>query len=221
MLFWVAIFAVKASFLATYYYIFKVSSGFRKAWWCITVYTMLTFLAIFLGILWTCQTPSQFGDLQACTEVNLTLLINTQAYWIALNVSGDLLLIALPMVMLRKMFTISRSQNLALAGMFLVVGVDILFDILRTVYSVDAFLSSFIDANAAWDLCEPTVAVMVCALPSYRALFISPPRRRGPSYETMQEHAAGMGRNQRGPKIPSDYAGTELTSISNYSTRNP
>ena len=61
MFFWIAKYAVKASFLATYYYVFRISGNFRKAWWSVVVYTALTFLAIVFGTLWGCGSPSNYA----------------------------------------------------------------------------------------------------------------------------------------------------------------
>ena len=61
MFFWISKYAVKASFLATYYYVFRISGNFRKAWWFVVIYTALTFLAIFFGALWGCGSPSNYA----------------------------------------------------------------------------------------------------------------------------------------------------------------
>ena len=70
MLFWISKYAVKASFLATYYYVFRISGNFRKAWWFVVVYTAVTFLAIFFGTLWGCGSPSAY----ACVMMGALLL---------------------------------------------------------------------------------------------------------------------------------------------------
>ena len=115
-----------------------------------TVFTTPTLLAICLGsvCLGMCPNLPQSGGSQAySSETNWTMIINIQAYWIVLNVSGDLLLIILSIVMLRKLLTTTKSQKLALADVFLIVGIDVLFDILRTIYKTDADLANFLDAN--------------------------------------------------------------------------
>ena len=71
--------------------------------------------------------------------------------------------------MLRSL-RIVKSQKLGLAAIFAIVIIDIVLDILRTVYTNSAILNQYFDLNAAWDLCEPNIAVIVCSLPSYRML---------------------------------------------------
>lgn len=54
IMFWCTMYTVKASFLALYWSIFRVSKGFRKAWWCATIYMTLSFIAIILVRLFPC-----------------------------------------------------------------------------------------------------------------------------------------------------------------------
>src|SRR2546430_2021528 len=44
ILFWCCIYCVKGSFLALYWSIFKVSNGFRVAWWLALLYNVSSFL---------------------------------------------------------------------------------------------------------------------------------------------------------------------------------
>jgi len=69
--------------------------------------------------------------------------------------------------MLRSMLT-RTSQKVGLAFVFGLVGIDIVFDILRTVYTASLDLANFPDKNTLWVILEPTIAVVVCALPCYR-----------------------------------------------------
>lgn len=60
LMFWCTVYAVKASFLALYWNIFKVSNGFKLAWWLATTYTVLAFLITFLWSFWICGSPKDF-----------------------------------------------------------------------------------------------------------------------------------------------------------------
>lgn len=62
------------------------------------------------------------------------------------------------------------SQKLELAIIFSLVIINMVMTILRTVYSVDIQLSRFPDQNILWCFLQPTVAVIVCALPCYRGM---------------------------------------------------
>ena len=48
ILLWTTLYLVKFSFLALMWSIFRVSCPFRKAWWTVTIYSVITFLIIFL-----------------------------------------------------------------------------------------------------------------------------------------------------------------------------
>jgi hypothetical protein len=77
-----------------------------------------------------------------------------------------------------------KSQKIGLAVVFGLVAIDIAFDVTRTVYTVDAYLSNFPDQNAIWAILEPTIAVIVCSLPCYRGLVA---RKDTPGSTTMVE----------------------------------
>ena len=55
--FWVVIYLVKLAFLLFYRSIFGVSQLFMKAWWLVTVFTLLTFLTNFITVFWACEAP--------------------------------------------------------------------------------------------------------------------------------------------------------------------
>ena len=114
ILFWMVIFLVKASFLALYWSLSKVSSSFRKAWWAVVTYTFVTFWVIFLASLWICGSPKDavnpgksglrlsslklvvtLGSLMiatvACDTSSEQIIVNIESMWCALNVIGDIM----------------------------------------------------------------------------------------------------------------------------------
>lgn len=186
MQFWVTIYAVKGSFLGTYYHVFKISGNFRKAWWFAAACTGCSFLATFLSPLWYCGSPSQLLNLEACAETPVQFFITLEIFWFILNVSSDILLISLPMAMVRGL-KLPKSQKIGLGAIFAIVALDVLFDCLRTVYALTDYLGTYYDAGFAWDICEATFAVIICALPPYRSvLFPSQSKRPAVSYSSPQ-----------------------------------
>ncbi|MCJ1421266.1 hypothetical protein MMC32_007628 [Xylographa parallela] len=90
---------------------------------------------------------------------------------------------ALPLWMLKGL-RISRAQKIGLAAIFLIAFIDILFDILRTIYTVNG---GAVGLDTTFDILEPSIAVIISTLPTYRALFMS--RRRmetGSSFGNMK-----------------------------------
>ncbi|KAF2115965.1 hypothetical protein BDV96DRAFT_574883 [Lophiotrema nucula] len=69
-----------------------------------------------------------------------------------------------------KPLLMQRSQKLGLALVFRLVTIDMIFDLLRTVYLTIAFLSQYPDRYNIWVILDPTIAVIVCALPCYGSL---------------------------------------------------
>lgn len=118
---------------------------------------------------------------------------------------------ALPLGMLRSLH-MARSQKIGLAAIFTIVVIDIVFDILRTVYTASAYLSQFPDANAVWALCEPSVAVMVCALPSYRGLLSRHNRGSSTLYGNSDREALKRGHELRRATVMDDLSAYSLHS---------
>ncbi|TGO14303.1 hypothetical protein BTUL_0055g00530 [Botrytis tulipae] len=133
-------------------------------------YTAISFLATFFAIFWSCKTPSQLEDLEACNTISEELIIGLETLWCVLNTVGDILTMTLPLGMLRAMH-MPTSRKLGVAAIAGLVIIDILFDVLRTIYTVGSYTSTFPNGNAVWALCEPTIAVMVCALPPIEHCF--------------------------------------------------
>lgn len=62
------------------------------------------------------------------------------------------------------------AQKLELAIIFLLVAINMVLTILRTVYSIDVDLARFPDQNTLWCFLQATGAVIVCAMPCYRGI---------------------------------------------------
>ena len=75
----------------------------------------------------------------------------------------------LPIAMIKSLH-MGFTQKIGLAVVFALVLVIVAMDILRTVYTLAMDLTEGQDANALWGILEPTIAVIVCALPCYRGL---------------------------------------------------
>ncbi|APA13286.1 hypothetical protein sscle_10g080560 [Sclerotinia sclerotiorum 1980 UF-70] len=209
--FWVTIYLVKASFLSLYWALFSVSNSFRKWWFVVAAYTLISFLATFLAIFWSCKTPTQLENLDACNSISEGLIVALETMWCVLNTTGDIITMTLPLGMLRAM-KMSRSRKLGLAAIAALVVIDIVFDILRTIYTVGSYESTFPNANAVWALCEPTIAVMVCALPTYRTLLFRKTPEPSTSYQGMRGTRSTRKNNIRNTSTPH-----EMDDISAYS----
>ena len=61
---WTSLWFVKFTFLLIYREIFKISSGFRKAWWCVTVFTAATYFVAIVGVITMCGLPKDLFDIR-------------------------------------------------------------------------------------------------------------------------------------------------------------
>ncbi|KAH7116762.1 hypothetical protein B0J11DRAFT_100471 [Dendryphion nanum] len=181
ILFWLIIYLVKASFLALYWHLFRVSSKFLVVWWFTTGFIILSFLVTMTSILWKCGRPVDLINLDACSGMPMQIAINLMWIWCSLNIAGGILLMALPIFMVTsRLLTLEKMQKVGLIFVFCLVLIDIAFDIVRTVYALTMELSARTNLPAVWTICEPTIAVIVCALPTYKK-FLSFKRWRNSS----------------------------------------
>ncbi|MCJ1326908.1 hypothetical protein MMC10_003574 [Thelotrema lepadinum] len=196
-LYWTAIYAVKASFLALYWYVFRPSSRFRKAWWIVTVFTFLTYWPIVLPQLWTCGAPSEYANPAACSdfleEGISPILIAQAAIDLALHAASDLLILVLPLPFIENL-QMPRARKIGVAAVFAVIMIDIVCGILKNTAKLCLGLGYNADTNAqisvAMQMCEAAIAVIVCALPAYGVLLPSSRKRR--TYEKIQLSPNGV-----------------------------
>ena len=73
------------------------------------------------------------------------------------------------------------SKKIALAALFTIAITGIAFDIARTISTFHSGPQAF---NTIWDILEPTIAVIVSTLPTYKAL-LGRSKRKIPAYENL------------------------------------
>ena len=75
-----------------------------------------------------------------------------------------------------KRLQMPTRRKIGLAAIFLVATSDVIIDIIRTIYSINGGPVAF---NAIWDILEPSIAVIVSALPTYKAVLGSSRKQKG------------------------------------------
>ena len=117
----------------------------------------------------------------------------------------------LPLWMLHNL-QIQTIQKLGLACLFLLAMIDILFDILRTTHRISGIYGQAVAAT--WDILEPTIAVIISCLPSYRALFKLSRSEPLVQYNTLHYNAKATTTHAKRDayRFRSDIAGFELRS---------
>ena len=217
MLLWTSLYLVKASFLALYKSIFYVLGRFRIAWWVVVAFTFLSYWPIVLSQLWQCGDPSNYGDPTACSKFTgaAHLSVVQAAFATALHATSDLLILALPLVFISQLH-ISRVQKVGLSAVFAIVLIDIIMGIIRNVAVLCYYRGYDIESNYAiaqvMGICEPSIAVIVCALPAYRVLLSASSRKRGSTTSgLLQRH--GVQQGGMGKQMPSGSTGEHVQSI--------
>lgn len=107
--------------------------------------------------------------------------------------------------MLRRL-QMSMSRKLGLAAIFLIAITDVVFDITRTVYTVNG---GAVALDTIWDILEPTIAVIVSSLPTYKALLGIAKKKQSTSYQDLG-HSGGTTWHSSHSHDTDTLAGVEL-----------
>ncbi|KAL8823496.1 MAG: hypothetical protein Q9191_005801 [Dirinaria sp. TL-2023a] len=174
LLVFMVLWSVKATFLIFYRLLFDVSEAFIRVWWAAVALTFATFWVCIGSTFTLCGSASDLYNFEKCSSPKALHDIRaTYKYWCALNVTTDLVVMILPLFMLHGL-QLGAFQKITLAGAFSLGFVVAIFDILRTVESLQ---SGTFSGVALWSSLEVTIAVIVGSLPLYRALITSKGRR--------------------------------------------
>ena len=79
------------------------------------------------------------------------------------------------------------SRKVGLAALFLIAITDVIFDITRTVYTVN---EGAVALDTIWDILEPTIAIIISSLPTYKALLGPTKKRKNTSYQNLAHSGA-------------------------------
>ncbi|KAF2729981.1 hypothetical protein EJ04DRAFT_501336 [Polyplosphaeria fusca] len=184
IIFWCVIYSVKASFLAFYWSIFEVSGKFRIAWRIAASYTAVSFVVTLLWTFWVCGSPLNYLDPNVCPSAAPKHRPAMLIAWCILDFVGDLLLIGIPMIMVRRL-GLQTAQKIGLVVIFCIVFVNILLNLLRTVFSLVPSLSQFPSEYLLWIWLQATTAVVVCGLPCFGFLLSRKREVTAPVFETL------------------------------------
>ena len=198
-LYWTAIYLVKASFLTLCWYVFRVSTRFRKAWYIVVIVTFLTYWPIVLTQLWQCGNPSDYINPAACSdflEEGISPIIIAQAAIdLVLHALSDLMILALPLPFISEL-QMSTIRKISVTAVFAVIIIDIVMGILKNTAKLCIGLGYNIDTSilitGSMQQCEAAIAVMVCTLPAYGVLLPSSRKRRSEELR-LQQDAGNMG----------------------------
>lgn len=92
----------------------------------------------------------------------------------------------------------SMSRKVGLAAIFLIAIIDVVFDITRTVYTVHG---GVVALDTIWDILEPTIAVIVSSLPTYKALLGIAKKKKSKSYQNLDHNGGATWHNSHGHDI--------------------
>ncbi|MCJ1397191.1 hypothetical protein MMC11_000383 [Xylographa trunciseda] len=152
---------VKFSFLMFYRHLFDISTTFRKAWWCVLAFTVLTFWVPIGGVLATCAQASTIPEYTECNSADYARTQKLE-YTCTIIVISDLAIMALPLWMLKGL-KMKISQKLGLIFVFSFALLIVALDILRTVEAISG-------NQILYTILEINFAVIISCLPTFRSL---------------------------------------------------
>lgn len=209
MLGWVTLYLVKASFLTLCQSIFGTLRTFRRVWWIVTIYTFITFWPIVFSQVWQCGDPSHPINGWSCLSIANTEDVDsiestttkygqtTTYIALAFHISSDLLIMIMPLPVIRRL-QISKAQKIGITAVFGLVLVDIVMGVLRNSMVICEYShpdliplgsASCLTVAAIMSVCEPCIAVVVCALPAYGVLLPTIHKRRNQAKRQRQNGA--------------------------------
>ncbi|MCJ1357073.1 MAG: hypothetical protein MMC33_007069 [Icmadophila ericetorum] len=86
-----------------------------------------------------------------------------------------------------KTLHMGKAEKAGLATVFAIVALNIIIDVIRVATNLSPFSASNPNLNAVITMVEPSITVMVCALPSYRSLLSGPRRKSSAAWENSDE----------------------------------
>ncbi|KAF2688540.1 hypothetical protein K458DRAFT_384721 [Lentithecium fluviatile CBS 122367] len=187
--FYTSLWAVKFAFLIFFKRLGAELTFMRVQWWIIFGFTLLTYCVNFVTLKWDCIAPSLATIEAHCATPHasyrnlLSLKFNC-----AIDVVTDFLIMLFPMVILWNV-RIPLHKKLALAGLFSLVIITIIFAILRI--TLVSSLTTMYDTSwlYMWSSVEQNIAIIVACLGSFRTLFTSTQRQhRPPLFESLSRN---------------------------------
>ena len=88
------------------------------------------------------------------------------------------------------------SRKVGLAVLFLIAITDVIFDITRTVYTINI---KAVALDTTWDILESTIAVIVSSLPTYKALLGPTKKWKNTRYQNLDHSGTVIGKSLRRP----------------------
>jgi hypothetical protein len=87
--------------------------------------------------------------------------------------------LVLPLTVINShLVNLATPQRIGLIVIFSLVILDIVFDIIRTLWNLSPKLSLSTNYSVIWTTLEPAIAVSVCALPHYKGVIMGRRARR-------------------------------------------
>ncbi|OAL45509.1 hypothetical protein IQ07DRAFT_211093 [Pyrenochaeta sp. DS3sAY3a] len=184
--FFASLWSVKLSFLIFFRRLGGNIRSLNIYWWVVFVFTALSFAGCFADTQYWCLVAPLPKIMARCSGDHdiwwslFNLKLNT-----ALDVVTDCLILSIPFVILWHV-RIPLTKKLALASLFSLVLITILFAILRVALITNNSKQPETSWMYLWTSVEQNMAIIVACLGTFRTLFVQDKPYVGPSYSLRQ-----------------------------------
>ncbi|KAF3103490.1 hypothetical protein TWF102_003680 [Orbilia oligospora] len=165
---------VKIYLIALYYKLVPQSAlpKHRIALHCLAVLTVTAGITMVAANLFWCHPIGLNWDLYPTNENNCLAYFSRGAFvvTVSLHCSTEVLIFSFPFSFLHVLKRNNRQKFYAAAAMFAVGFLGVVISISRTIYIVTAHYTPIVSIVNAWGTLEQTVGVVVCCLPTFKAL---------------------------------------------------
>ncbi|MCJ1244399.1 hypothetical protein MMC30_001597 [Trapelia coarctata] len=157
VLFWTALWAVKFSFLVYYKKLFiGLPGNMQKCWWAVSIFALCAYIGCWITQLTSCEPMSTYFNGQCVTPRDIYVSNLSLYYATSVDIICDVMIMALPLRLLWNL-QINAKQKCALAGIFSLGVIIIIFAVVRVIETSATFNHVNPMWLALWSMIEASV----------------------------------------------------------------
>ncbi|KAL2752045.1 hypothetical protein ACRALDRAFT_1083632 [Sodiomyces alcalophilus JCM 7366] len=168
VIFWTLLWSVKASFMAVYYSIIRPLTLYRRLWYGVAVITALSYIACWVSVLLTCDSPGDYFAGNCHSEKETRRQRQSIIFSSTLDISTSLMIMALPVAILPSL-QLDTRKKIGLGIAFSLGGITIGVTAVRLARALPGGGMDLL-ALAVWGCVEASAAVLVGSLLPLKAL---------------------------------------------------
>ncbi|ROT37978.1 hypothetical protein SODALDRAFT_278198 [Sodiomyces alkalinus F11] len=189
VLFWSVLWSVKASFMAAFYRIVAPLTLYRRLWYGVAVFTALSYIACWVSVLVTCDSPGDYFAGKCHSEREMRRQRDSIIFSSTIDITTSLMILALPVAILPRL-QLDTRKKIGLGIAFSLGGITVGVTAVRLARALPAGNMDLL-ALAVWGCVEASAAVLVGSILPLKALLSRRVRKYRSSGGRMLEREVG------------------------------